>query len=213
MATIMFSVEDFETKYIQYPDAALYEIYSNPDDYSTEAITAATNVISKRGGLEAVKAAAVNEESWLQETSRIEKETARLAVPGVDLAFLQGLIRSDILTKDDANDVIAKAYSEIRKIREDEKIKPRTVYGSIIGGIVSGIIGGILLGILMLQGYAVLYIFLAVLFFLNYFIIRAITKQTSRNTFVLVSSILSVVLALGVGMLIWARVMASVFSD
>ena len=209
----MFSVTDFEAKYLEYGDVALYEIYSNPDDYSPAAVEAAMNVIARRGGVEVIKGAALEEKMLQQETARVRGETRKLAVPGVDLAFLQGMIKSEILCQEDLNVIVASTYVEIHKVREDEKIKPRTVVGGVIGAIISGFIGGILLGVLMLQGYPVMYIFLVALFFLNYFLIRAITKQTSRNTFVLVSSILSVVLALAVGGVFYTLVMASLFSD
>ena len=48
----MFSVHDFITKYEQYPDEELVEIYRNKENYSKEVQEALNILIKSKGGLE-----------------------------------------------------------------------------------------------------------------------------------------------------------------
>jgi len=86
---------------------------------------------------------------------------------------------------------------------EDKKIKPRTVIGSIIGCIVAGLIGGTLWGLQMIYSGRIFYILLIGLVLLCYGIIKISTKQTKKNTVVLIATVISVVLSLLIGQLLY----------
>ena len=86
---------------------------------------------------------------------------------------------------------------------EDKKIKLRTVVGGIIAGGVASIIGGILWGLQMIYSGRIFYIFFFGLIILCYGLIKIATRQTGRNTFILIATIISIILAILIGQLLY----------
>jgi len=84
---------------------------------------------------------------------------------------------------------------------EDRKIKPRTVFGSVIGGAVASLAGTIVWGAQLLYagGYIAEKVTLILgvgLFFICYGIVRLATGQSKKNAVVLVSSAMSTAISI-----------------
>jgi hypothetical protein len=201
----MFTVEDFLSQYEPYSDQELMGIYSNPEDYSPEAVTAAQTLIDKRGGLEATLKRVRQNQDINDEISRISLEAKALAAKGVDPAFIrQTAMPSKLLSEQQVGEILQTALAEYQVEAEDRAIKPRTVYGSLFGGILASVIGSVLWGgqLILAGGYIDLKITLlliAGLYFVCYGLIRIATKQSKRNRAVLISTIAAVLISLAVG--------------
>lgn len=87
---------------------------------------------------------------------------------------------------------------------EDRKIKPRTIFGSIIGVILASIVGTILWTVQLLYagGYIaekITFVLGAGLFFVCYGIVKATTGQSKKNVLVFLSSVIAVAVSIIVG--------------
>ena len=205
----MFTVEDFLSQYQTYTDEQLIEIHSNAENYNPEAAKAVEILIDKRGGLEATSQRLRQKQETDAEIRRISAEAKALAAKGVDPAFLKKTtVSSTILSASQVNDIVANAVSEGQAEAEDRKIKPRTIYGSLLGGILASLIGSALWGgqLIFAGGYIDLKITILLIFGLTivcYGIIRVATKQSRKNVLVLIATVLSVVISLGIGQLLF----------
>jgi hypothetical protein len=113
------------------------------------------------------------------------------------------LVKSDILSDEEKGQIIREKYDELSRTREDEKIKPRTIIGSIVGGGIGSIIGGGLWGLQMIQMHRMFYILVIGLAILSYGLIHLFTKQSKANVVVLIATVLSVIGALVIGQLLF----------
>ena len=195
----MLSIADFISKYENYTDEELFEVHSNITTYSNEAKDALTIVIAKNGGLENLQKRLDEKKIITNEIQRINREVAQLNVPGNDVSFLKILISSNILPSEKVNEIIDNKFSEIVLEEEDKKIKPRTILGSIFGGGIASIIGGVLWGLQMIYSNRIFVIFLIGLVLLCYGIIKFSTRQSKRNTVVVIATVIAVIVALLVG--------------
>lgn len=195
----MLSIADFISKYENYTDEELFEVHSNITTYSNEAKEALTIVIAKNGGLENLQKRLDEKKIITNEIQRINREVAQLNVPGNDVSFLKILISSNILPSEKVNEIIDNKFSEIVLEEEDKKIKPRTILGSIFGGGIASIIGGVLWGLQMIYSNRIFVIFLIGLVLLCYGIIKFSTRQSKRNTVVVIATVIAVIVALLVG--------------
>lgn len=201
---LMLTKEDFLTQYEECSDVELYQMHSRIDDYSEEAQEALKYMIENRGGLEKLLEKYQYQVKIENEKERIRQETERLYVNDANVDFLKNLITSNLLTSQEIQQIIETKFSELRLAHEDVKIKPRTVFGSLIGGILGSLIGGIIWGLQMIQMHRMFFILIAGLFFISYGLIRLFTKQSKSNTVVLIGSVLSVAGALLIGELLFA---------
>jgi hypothetical protein len=205
----MFTVDDFLSQYESASDEELLVIHTHPDDYTPEAGEAVRKLIDKRGGLEATLQRIKQKQVISAEINRISAEAKALAAKGVDPAFIQQTgSSSTILSASEVNDVLAAAVVEGHAEAEDRKIKPRTVYGSLLGGILASLIGSILWGgqLIFAGGYIGSKITLLLVIGLTlvcYGIVRAATKQSRKNILVLIATIVSVIISLGIGQLLF----------
>jgi hypothetical protein len=199
----MFSVDDFILKFEKYTDEELLNIHSNISGYSNEAQLALDRVINSKGGLESLLKKAESKAILLNEEKRIAKETEDFGKQGIDASFIKTITNSTILSDDKVKEIIDRKYEEVEAEIEDKKIKPRTIIGSIIGGGIASIIGGTFWGLQMIYSKRMFYIFFVGLALLSYYLIKALTKQTKNNTFVFIATIISVILALFIGQLLY----------
>jgi hypothetical protein len=199
----MFAIDDFVLKYENYTDGELIEIYHNMADYSEEANEALMIVIQKNGGFDELVKRLSEKQVLANEISRIEKETAEFGLKGVDASFIKKTASSTILSQDEVEGIIDRKYSLVQLELEDKKIKPRTVVGSLIGGTIASLVGGVLWGLQLIYSKRMFYILLVGLVLLCYGIIKLITGQSKKNNAVLVATILSVLLSLIIGQLLY----------
>jgi hypothetical protein len=199
----MFSTEELLSKYEKYTDDELFEVHSSIDTYSDEAKNAFNIVLSRRGGLEHLMKQQTEKRIILNEVQRIRTDVARLNNPDVDTSFIKKIITSDILPAEKVNEVIDSVYSELELDREDKKIKPRTIWGSLIGGTIASVLGGVLWGLQLIYSKKIFLILVAGLILLCYGIIKLSTKQSNKNVLVLITTIISIIIAMLIGQLLY----------
>ena len=199
----MFSVDDFVLKYKKYTDEELLDINSNILGYSNEAQIALGRVIYSKGGLESLLKKAESKAILLNEENRIAKETMDFGKEGIDASFIKTVTSSTILSEEMVKEIIDRKYVEVEAEIEDKKIKPSTIIGSITGGGIASIIGGAFWGLQMIYSKRMFYIFFVGLVLFSYYVIKALTKQTKNNSFVFIATIISIILALFIGQLLY----------
>ncbi len=199
----MFSVDDFVLKYKKYTDEELLDINSNILGYSNEAQIALGRVIYSKGGLESLLKKAESKAILLNEENRIAKETMDFGKEGIDASFIKTVTSSTILSEEKVKEIIDRKYVEVEAEIEDKKIKPSTIIGSITGGGIASIIGGAFWGLQMIYSKRMFYIFFVGLVLFSYYVIKALTKQTKNNSFVFIATIISIILALFIGQLLY----------
>lgn len=199
----MFSVDDFVLKYKKYTDEELLDINSNILGYSNEAQIALGRVINSKGGLESLLKKAESKAILLNEENRIAKETMDFGKEGIDASFIKTVTISTILSEEKVKEIIDRKYVEVEAEIEDKKIKPSTIIGSITGGGIASIIGGAFWGLQMIYSKRMFYIFFVGLVLFSYYVIKALTKQTKNNSFVFIATIISIILALFIGQLLY----------
>ncbi|WP_407528167.1 hypothetical protein PDL71_08715 [Lacibacter sp. MH-610] len=192
----MFSVNDFIAKYETYSNSELLSVHHNLEGYSEEAKEALSIVIDRKGGLEKLLSQEQDQQKLAAEQARIKKEIRDLSAKGVHKEFIEKSTDSSILSKEKTQEIVAKAYSEIESEKDDQKIKAKTVYGSLIGGLISTLICGLTFGVIAVYSNRIYYIFVIILVLITYYIIKAFTKQTYRNIFVLLATTVSVFLSI-----------------
>lgn len=199
----MFTVEDFIDQYIHYTDEELMNIHSNISDYGPEAQEALRIVIQKKGGYEALEERLKQHYLIQNEIKRIERETTVFGSKGVDASFIKTVTDSQFLPKSTIDQIIDNKHAEVQLELEDQKIKPRTIFGSIVGGTIASIVGGTLWGLSLIYSGRIFHMLLVGLVLLCYGIIRISTRQTRKNAVVLITTIVAVVLALLIGQLLY----------
>ncbi len=202
----MLTTDDFILQYEAYTDEDLHAVYEHIDDYSPEAQEAFKIVIQKKGGLEKWLGHIQETQIYFAETMRISREAAGMAIKNVDTDFIRTIVSSKILPPEEVDKVITQALEQVALHKEDRKIKPRTIIGSVLGVIVAGIIGGIGWG--LKEVYApdiylkIQLLLVAGLILLSYGIVKAFTRQSKGNVVVLIATVLSVILSILLGLLI-----------
>ena len=107
-----------------------------------------------------------------------------------------------LTTAEELERPVYQKAGEAKIVQADEKIKSRTVLGSLPGGSIAGVAGGIVWGIMMIQASRIYFIIGFGVYQLAYSMIRAFAKQSKSDRMVLVASLLAVILALGIGLLL-----------
>jgi hypothetical protein len=202
----MFSVQEFVSKFETYDDVELFEIHSNPDNYSNEAKEAFNIVIAKKGGLKNLLTRIAERQKLLNEADKIKKEVYELSKSGCDKSFAKGMITSDHLSPEAVNEIIDSVFNALEQEKEDVKIKPRTIYGSLLGGALASIISGILWGALFIYSGRVLILMLIAPALICYWIIKAFTRQSKNNIVILIATILSICAGIFIGLILLALI-------
>jgi hypothetical protein len=188
----MFSVQEFVLKFERYDDVELFEIYSNWNNYSEEAREAFNIVVAKNGGVDNLLARMAERQKLLDEANKIRKAAVDFSMSGSDSTFVKRVISSEHLSSDKVDEIIDATFYAIEQEREDVRIKPRTIYGSILGCVVAGIVSGILWGALLIYSDRILGLLLIAPALICYWIIRAFTKQSKNNIVVLIATIVAI---------------------
>ena len=199
----MFSTDQFVSTYESYTDEQLFEIHSNLENYSDEAREALNIIINKRGGLDKLIKRMDDKDKISAEIQRIEYETSKFKVQGVDSSFVKKFISSTILPENQVHEIIEKRFAQLQIEEEDKSVKPRTIYGSVIGGIIASILGGGLWGLQLITMQRIMVILLIGLVLLCYGIIRLFTRQSRKNIVVLISTVISVIVSILIGQILF----------
>ncbi len=199
----MFSVKDLVVKYDAYTDEQVFDVYASIDTYSNEAKEALNIVIAKRGGLEKLIEREKERNARSKEIERIKLEVTRLSTSDTDDSFLKKIVTSNILSNEEVNEIVHNTLKVASQEKEDKEIKPRTVWGSIIGGGIASLVGGSLWGLQLIYSKKVFVILLIGLVLLCYGIIKFSTRQSNKNVVVLITTIVSVLMAIIIGQFIY----------
>ncbi|MGE5109119.1 MAG: hypothetical protein ACM3H8_16395 [Sphingobacteriales bacterium] len=202
----MLSVSDFVSKYQNYSDEELYDVHLNINGYSDEAKKALSIVLENKGGIDPLLKRLEEKRIVDNEIKRIKKETAELGSQGIDSSFIKATTTSDILSAEKVNEIIDNKYVEVETELADKKINPRTIVGSVIGGGIASLVGGILWGLQMIYSQRIFYMLFVGLILLCYGIIRLSTKQSKKNTVVVIATIASTILAVLIGQLLYEMI-------
>ncbi|MCH5718139.1 DUF1827 family protein [Niabella hibiscisoli] len=191
--------QELVNNYNNYSDEQLLEVYDRLGDYSSEAKEALFYIVKGRGGIDILLK---NKEEKLRDTAeieRIQEEVMALKKVPFDLDFLSQSISSDSLNEAQIKDVIQNALEEKSRDIEDRKLKPRTFIAGIPAAILATILAGIMWGLqLMWSGRMFLIILIGVIL-LCYGTIKAFTKQSYKNAAVITLTIISTLMALLMG--------------
>lgn len=200
----MFSVTDFVSKYNNYTGEELLEIHSNLSGYSAESQEAVNIVIQTRGGMENLLEKREEKNIIEAEINRIKKETEIMGSQHIDASFINTVTTSAILSPEKIKEIIDKKHAEVELELDDKKIKPRTITMSIVGGAIASVVGGVLWGLQMIYAKAIFTILFVGLILFCYGIIRIATKQSYKNTVVIIATTISVILAGLIGNYLYA---------
>src|SRR4051794_25312983 len=136
----MLTKDDFLKQYSASTDEELYKMYVTIDDYTGEAKEAIDLEIQRRGGIDVLKNNVRQKQEIINEEIRIQEEAGKLYFSGSDAGLIKKMINSDILTREQVEELIDNKIIQIQYSVEDQKIKPRTIFGSIIGGTIASLI-------------------------------------------------------------------------
>src|SRR5262245_5756925 len=110
----MLSVDDFVSKFENYNDDQLFEIYSELENYSAEAKEAFNKVITKKGGIDTLKDKIQRKRVLQAEAVRISNEVKKLSLAGNDIDFLKKIISSDVLPREAVHQTIENSFYETK---------------------------------------------------------------------------------------------------
>lgn len=199
----MQSTEDFIKKYEAYSNDELLEMHASLQDYSDEAQEAFNIVVSRKGGEENLVRLKNRKVVLEKELQRIHQEVVRLTTPDVDISFLKKMVSSDILTQEELDQALESMYSKAKYDLRDTEVTTNTVIGSVIGGIVASIIGGIFMGLQLIYSPRIFIILIIGLVLLCYWIVYLFARRSYKNQSVIIATIISVVLSIILGKLLF----------
>lgn len=199
----MLSKKELITKYQQYSDRELLEIYSNREGYSVEANEALDFVLESKGGFETIKNNLLEQKIISDEIERIKLETEKLSSKETNAEFIKSLVSSAILSKKRVNEIVDSKYREFEAHLEDTKIDSKTIVRAAIGGAIASIIGGIFWGLQLIYSKRIFIILVFGLALLCYGVVKLVVKKSKENQVVLIASLISFILAIFIGTLIF----------
>ncbi len=195
--------ETFIETYTGYSDDQLLQVYHSLNDYSDEAKEAFHAVIQGRGGIEALQEIEKTNSDASTEIIRISQEVRRLTAKNVDLEFLYKMIPSGVFDESKTRLIIEQVFDRRNKELDDQKIRPQTVFGGVFGAIIGGLIGGVVWGLQMMWSGRVFGIILIGIVLLCYGSVKLVTKQSYKNAAVIIFTVVSLVLALFIGQMMF----------
>jgi hypothetical protein len=166
----------------------LIESYTNMIAYSGEVEPEIVKEIENRGGLEKFIRAIDNNKKHRVEVDRIIKQVFELSTDFKDLEFIRQFIKSDILRKDDLDDLIERKFDEHQKMSADKKINSKTIFGSLLGILLGSLLGSLFLILSTFIFGGIVFYLIFVVIFICYSSIKLITKQSRSNSVVYVAT-------------------------
>jgi hypothetical protein len=180
--------------YDKYTDDELIEAYTSMIDYSGNANVDILMAIQLRGGLEAFKNKIERKKIVGQETKRVSDEIYPLITSSTNADFIKKVITSDILTKNELNELIEKRVLQYQSFNKNREINFKTIAESISGVVVASIVGaGISCLIIVFLNIGLLIFFVIPIYIINYVIIRLITGKTRSNLIVFLATLIATI--------------------
>lgn len=199
----MPSTEELISKYQAFDDQELLEVYLSLGEYSPEANEAFMAVVDEKGGIDELHLRISAQEEKEAEGAKLVRAVEALFNQDKDAAEIKTLVIAPLHTVEEITRTIAQTITDLQAEKADRKIKPRTVIGSVLGGFIGGTIGGVVWGIQMIYSGYVMFILGIGLVLLSYAFIRLFTKQSQKNAFVVLMTMISTGYALALGQLLF----------
>jgi hypothetical protein len=86
---------------------------------------------------------------YAAEVTRIGREAAGMAMKNIDVDFIRTIVSSKILPPEKVNEVSTQAFGQVTLHKEDVKIKPRTIVGSLLGVVLIATMLSVILSIVL----------------------------------------------------------------
>lgn len=185
--------------YKNYSDADLIRAYSTMMENTGSIPKDLEKVMTDRGGIDFFKRILALRKSHPEEINRITKEVQGLTDQYSNAEFVRTFISSDHMSKEDLDLYVTRLHDEYRDSLADQAITKDTVLKSLFGLLAGSIASGLFWWLMMIIFHKPFYFILPVVYFIGYIIIKALTKQSSRNTIVLVCSLGAMILGILIG--------------
>ncbi|MEP7255180.1 MAG: hypothetical protein ABI666_05355 [Ferruginibacter sp.] len=189
-------------QYLNYSDESLIEVYTTMMDYGGKASDEMLEAINARGGMDNMLSRVAQNSIVPNEIERITNEVYALSSKATDVELVKTLLSSDILSRQELDELIEAKFTQSQAIINDRSINSKTIVGSIAGIAGGSLIGGVLwaLSIIFFKGI-ILYLIIP-LYIICYFIIKLFTKQSRSNLVVFIATFIATVLAVLTGFFI-----------
>ena len=199
----MPSVSELQEQYREFDDLQLYATHQNKEGYSVEGQEALDLEVNNRGGERDLKLR-VAQILFLNDERKRVRIYARSAVAnGLSKAEMIKEIHFEHLTNEEIEGLLDIEIEIANAAIEDVKVKPKTIYGSLLGICIGSLIAApVWAGQLILGGTIMIFIVLGV-GFMNFFIIKSITGQSENNVVVVLASAIAFIVGAGLGFLIF----------
>lgn len=199
----MLTEKDFINTYQQYSEEELYQMTKNISGYSEEAQSALQKVIIARGGYDQLNESIAKKKVIADEIKRLQDETSKLGFGGVDEEFIKKTATSDILSKEQVQQIIDQQYRRVNTEMVDKKVDQQTIGRSVIGGIVSSLVCGIVFGIFLIITGAISPVIIVGLLLACFAIVKLIVKKSGNNSAVILTAFIAFIASFLIGYLMF----------
>ncbi|MBS1732662.1 MAG: hypothetical protein JST02_05145 [Bacteroidetes bacterium] len=185
--------------YSKYTTDELIEAYNSMLDYSGQLSPELSQEIELRGGIKSFENLIIRKKIVDEEIKRLSTEIFSFANTDVDIEFIKGKIKSEVLSKQEVNNLIESKFYSFKKYKVDQYISKDVYIQSLIATLAASVIGGMVLALLVFFITPVFLYFIIPIYLIDYLIIHLITKKTRRNIIVFISILVSTIISIILG--------------
>ncbi|MDN4013100.1 hypothetical protein QX233_11550 [Chryseobacterium gambrini] len=126
-------LDELIERYSKYSDSELMNVYLNSNGYTEDAKKALETVVEERGGFSALKERYYKLVEKEEEKRRVHHEANQLYKKGNTKNDINSIIHSEILSREEVQEITDLVSSRIEAEKKDVEIKTSTYIGSILG--------------------------------------------------------------------------------
>lgn len=183
--------------YSKFSEKDLIESYKNQLDYQGKASQELLDEISKRGNINDFELIIEDQKKLQNERNRLIREIHQHYMDKCSQQECLALIRSDLLSQKDLEELVSIKYMHIHKKIENLKVDSVTLLKTFYAVLISSVITFTLLciAIYAMNFLVAFHFFLLIpIYIINYWIIRMIVKKTRENIAVFIATFLATLL-------------------
>ncbi len=199
----MLTTKDFIEKFNKYTDEELAQMLHSIEGYSNEAKEALHHVIETKGGMNRLSDSITKSQQVANETKRVEKEIYELTKGGFDQEFIKKAVSSNLLSDENIQEIISKHYTYATNDIHDKSVDKQTIGRCVMAGIIATLVSGCALGALLIFTHAIHALIFVGVALLCYAVIYGVVKKSKNNSAVIVTTIISTILAIALGQLLF----------
>ena len=185
--------------YSKYTTDELIEAYNSMLDYSGQLSPELSQEIELRGGIKSFKNLIARKKIVDEEIKRLSAEIFSFVNTDVDIEFIKGRIKSEVLSEQEVNNLIESKFYSFKKYKVDQSISKDVYIQSLITTLAASVIGGMALALLVYFITPIFLYFIIPIYLIDYLIIHLITKKTRRNIIVFISILVSTIISIILG--------------